>query len=59
MVYNELPWDDDSEIVLFEKIKNDPLQFKQTRKVSNGLQQLMSSMLEKDCRKRATLDQLL
>ena len=58
MIYNTLPFFGETEYMKMQKILKDPLELKETRNISDGLKELLFSMLDKDISQRATLEQL-
>ena len=59
MIYNELPFNDDTEYGIIEKIhKQEVRLLEDKRNISNGLKDLLLSMLTKDEEKRASIDDL-
>ena len=58
MLYNKLPFYDQMDYLLFEKIHKEELKIPEDRQISPGLRSLMLSMLEKDPAKRATTESL-
>jgi len=60
ITFNELPFDADTEIDLFEVIKDQKLDFisESNRNISEGLTNLITTMLEKDPKKRASMADL-
>ena len=58
MIFNQLPYWDETEFGLFQKIHKDDLILLETRKISAGLRSLLLVMMEKDPLKRVTIIQL-
>ena len=58
LVYNELPFWSDTEIGIFDTIKNQELKFDKGRNISEGLKELLKKMLEKDPNQRITINEL-
>lgn len=54
-VYGKLPFHDDNIVVLYDKIRSNPLSFPPVPFASDDLKDLISLMLEKDPSKRITL----
>ena len=58
MIFNQLPFWDDTEFGIIQKIHKEELKISESRQISPGLRHLLSRMLEKDPIKRADIKEL-
>lgn len=57
-VYGKVPFYDDNIVALYAKIKNHPVVFPESPKISEELKSLITKMLVKDPNKRITLSEI-
>eukprot|EP00347_Sterkiella_histriomuscorum_P014297 403361412 len=58
MVFNELPFWDETEFGIIQKIHKEEIKISESRQISKGLRHLLSRMLEKNPEKRAQIQEL-
>ena len=58
MLFNKLPFWDESEYGIIQRIHSDKVELSDVRNISEGLQSLTLRLLEKDPSKRITIEQI-